>query len=448
MNEIVSAFQSADGDINGAITALASTATSGLSTEVARAESAEASLDVAKLNLAGGTMTGNIDMNGNNVLGANAVTTNFLGATVGDLIRLESSLDFDDSSSIINLPAPTNDGDAANKLYVDSALSTEESARLAAEASITAELSSDIEALADVDGTTIVLNGDTNQIELKESIAAPASGIRTFAGEVDVETILKVGGVDVMATISSEVSARISGDESLAEELSSEVSYLIANTDLGSIDSFAEVVADLSSEIARAESVEASIAYLTGTALQSEVTRAQSAESSLQARVNAEYFQKVGVNESVDGIRAKFSFDKWSKQDSESIFLNGLLMTVGEDYSIINAAGHVFGIEFMSAPAATDRVKAYGVYGQDAHDVAYYENLISDLQSQKQQAQADKAQAQANGDSTGAAYYQGLIDQYNEQIMTLTQEIAHNQNVKQNVAEVIHVFELGNGGNS
>ena len=67
-------------------------------------------------------------------------------------------------------------------------------------------------------------------------------------------------GSALTADLSAEISNRIVGDASLAVELSAQVSYLLGNTDLGSIDSFAEIVSELSNEIARAESVETSIA--------------------------------------------------------------------------------------------------------------------------------------------------------------------------------------------
>ena len=266
LTEIVAAFQSADGDINGAITALASTATSGLSTEVARAESAELVL--------------------------------------------------------------TND------------LSSEVSTRLAADASIAAGLSSEIEALADVDGTTIALNAGTNQIELKESIASPASGIRTFMGEVDVETVLKVAGVNVMATLSSEVSRAESAEASIAEELSSEVSYIMANTDLSSIDSFAEVVADLSSEVLRAESVELSLA-------------------TDFANI---YAKKVAVTETPNGSTITFTLANSVREGSEIVYLNGLSLDSG-DYTANITDGLVVSVTFDNgAPSTGDKVKAYGVY--------------------------------------------------------------------------------------
>ena len=289
----------------------------------------------------------------------------------------------------------------------ESAISTEESTRLAADASIAADLSSDIEALADVDGTTIVLNGDTNQIELKETIAAPASGTRTFEGiialsdgliymngrnienatmvqsnitntnlinsplgevylgntlnaDLNVITNLPAPTADgdaanklyVDAAMSAEIEARISGDESLEVALSTEVSYLIANTDLGSIDSFAEVVADLSSEVSRAESAEASIVY--------DLSRA--------------YAKIMNFNETPDGVITSFTFKlPIVKFRSELIHLNGLLLDLG-DYDVdflldgngnpeVDGNGIVLlsGITFINAPLAGDKVIAHGV---------------------------------------------------------------------------------------
>jgi hypothetical protein len=210
------------------------------------------------------------------------------------------------------------------------AVSAEESARISADASLAADLSSEISGLADVDGATIILDMATNTIKLKQEIAAPSSGMYTFNSNVEVSDVLTVGGVDVMAAMSSEVSARIAGDESLAEELSTEVSYLIANTDLGSIDSFAEVVADLSSEVERAESVELSLANT--------------------------YFRKATYTGAINGSNAVFAIDQTILAGSEAVYLNGLLMEAG-DYAL--AGGN---ITFNNAPQVGDKVVVYGVY--------------------------------------------------------------------------------------
>jgi hypothetical protein len=344
LTEIVAAFQSADGDINNAITNLADAAGTNLSTEVARAESAEASLDAAKLNLAGGFMGGDIDMGGFIVNNANIENSALVNT--GLLTNLMANPNGNGTNTIINLPAPTNDGDATNKLYVDSAdasvsaeLSISVSDRVAADESLAAELSSEIESLALTDEETIELNTADNTIKLKDTVAAPASGIRTFMGEVDVETILKVAGVDVMATLSSEVARAESAEASIAEELSSEVSYIIANTDLSSIDSFAEVVADMSSEISRAESAEASIALDFANI----------------------YAKRVGINETPDDSITTFTLGAAVREGSELVYLNGLSLD-SEDYTPNLVDGKVASVTFFIAPSTGDKVRAYGVY--------------------------------------------------------------------------------------
>ncbi len=83
--------------------------------------------DALKLSLTGGTMSGDIDMGGQSVTNVNFVQTTYLQErNVGDGVILASNLNAS-GNSIINLPTPTNDGDAANKTYVDGAAATAES---------------------------------------------------------------------------------------------------------------------------------------------------------------------------------------------------------------------------------------------------------------------------------------------------------------------------------
>jgi hypothetical protein len=200
-------------------------------------------------------------------------------------------------------------------------------------------LSSDIDSLADVDNATISLDTATNTIRLKEAIAAPASGMYTFNSNVEVSDTLTVGGVDVMAEISSEISARIAGDESLETALSTEVSYLIANTDLTSIDSFAEV----SDAVTSVETSVNNLSDNTGNYILEMMPRVHS------------------VNETPDGTIVSFTAEVIG--GTAMVFLNGLMQTPGEDYEG-TYVGHLssFTFDFYSAPAATDRIEVYGVH--------------------------------------------------------------------------------------
>ena len=269
LTEIVSAFQSADGDINNAITNLADAAGANLSTEVARAISAEGSLDAAKLDLAGGTMSGDIQMGGYGIQGVDGLSLMGIYANPGhDNVGVNTDLNLT-NNAIINLSAPTDGGDATNKTYVDDA-----------DASIAAELS-------------------------------------------------------------SEVARAESAEASIAEVLSTEVSSIIANTDLTSIDSFAEVVENLSNEVYRAESAEASIAY----------------------DVETIYAKHVTVADAPNDTLTVFNLAVPVKGGSELIYVNGLLQD-SEDYTPIYGTGNVVtAVEFVIAPLVGDKVRAYGVYG-------------------------------------------------------------------------------------
>jgi len=212
-----------------------------LSSEVSRAEEAELSLDAAKLNLAGGTMSGAIDMNnywidGVSNINANIVNAHYLDSNSADPIYVTSNLDFSSADKIINLPAPTNDGDATNKLYVD--------------------------------------------------------GVASSLGS------------GLSSELSAEVARAEAAEASIAEELSSEVSYLISNIDVTSIDSFSEIVRDLSSEILRADSAEASIALDFANI----------------------YAKHVVINETPNNSINSFNLATPVREDSELVYLNGLLL--------------------------------------------------------------------------------------------------------------------------
>ena len=88
----------------------------------------------SKLPLSGGSMTGHISMTSHNIYDANSITanttasgsifTNSLSDIDAGSISFISNLNGGNLQTIINLPAPTNGGDAANKTYVDGAAST------------------------------------------------------------------------------------------------------------------------------------------------------------------------------------------------------------------------------------------------------------------------------------------------------------------------------------
>jgi hypothetical protein len=118
---------------NAASTAQANAEATASADATAKADAAEAAANAytdtglaTKLDLAGGTMSGNITMNGNTVVGASYLSVDRIEGVISE-IKIGAPLDFENLTGIINLPAPTNNGDAANKEYVDTAASTAES---------------------------------------------------------------------------------------------------------------------------------------------------------------------------------------------------------------------------------------------------------------------------------------------------------------------------------
>jgi predicted small integral membrane protein len=176
------------------------TLTSDLADETARATAAEQALDDAKLDLAGGTMTGHIDMGGNNIDGINQLTkssdapfiqvnseTNFQGNPLTGV----GGIALNSNGTVTNVPTPTNGTDVVNKDYVDSAINgsnVDLSGEIAARIAGDSYLQSEIDALALTDGETIDVDYAANTIRLKEVVAAPDSGVRTFEGDIKVAT--------------------------------------------------------------------------------------------------------------------------------------------------------------------------------------------------------------------------------------------------------------------
>ena len=128
--------------------------------------------------------------------------------------------------------------------------------------------------------------------------------------------------------------------DEVEENLESKIADIISNTDLTAIDSFTEVV----------------------------------------QRVDSEYYQKLDVNETPDGTITRFTFTTWNRSSSESIFLNGLLLTEKEDYNVVSVSGNIAAVDFIVAPEVGDRVKAYGVYATDAVSVEAIHAQIAKLE--------------------------------------------------------------------
>lgn len=108
----------------------------------------------SKVSKSGDSMTGNLNMTGASILNIGTAYINNLNSPdFISPINLDINIDAGTGNTIINLPAPTNEGDAANKGYVDTAASTAQSnaETFATNAANTAQ--SNAEATASADAT-------------------------------------------------------------------------------------------------------------------------------------------------------------------------------------------------------------------------------------------------------------------------------------------------------
>jgi len=84
--------------------------------------------------------------------------------------------------------------------------------------------------------------------------------------------------------------------------------------------------------------------------------------SMIENNFNAIYAKKNTSTQAPGDGATEFPFVNSVKIGSEQVYLNGLLLDAG-DYTANQANGLVTGVTFASAPAATDKVIFYGVYG-------------------------------------------------------------------------------------
>ena len=75
------------------------------------------------------------------------------------------------------------------------------------------------------------------------------------------------------------------------------------------------------------------------------------------------YSRKNTVSGSVNGSNTTFTFANAVKTGSEAVFINGVLQSVTDDYTVsTNGSGQVTGVTFVVAPLSGSNIKAYGVY--------------------------------------------------------------------------------------
>jgi hypothetical protein len=313
------------------------TLSSELSTEAARAQAAEASIQ-SELAAMPSTDDTTIEIGDNNVIrlkeyvAAPASGVRAFEGVIKATVQPDTLESYDASSYITK---GILDVTVAEVGVVSANLSIESARAQAAEASIQATL----DAMPSTDNTTLEINPDTQVIRLKETVAAPASGVRTFEGDVKAAVQPDtLESYNPLSFITREILENAIEDEAILREaadaeLDSRIVDIISNTDLTSVDSFTELIDKVN-----------------------EVTA---------SNFNSVYAKKVEVT--FNGTET-VTLATPVKAESMMLYINGLMVDNGDDYTEIIENGFVIGATligdaFTVAAAGGSKLNAYGVHG-------------------------------------------------------------------------------------
>ena len=221
----------------------------------------------------------------------------------------------------------------------------------------------------------LLQNTQNVSIGIREELSTEVSRAEFAEGSLatQISTELSTANASVEGALSSEISRATEAEGSIAIQLSSEVSYIIANTDLTSIDSFAEVVADMSSEVSTRESIDDAIKAGVNTALLA--IKHHILNTARLSRVRLQ-LEAIG-----DNIETVFVCNHYHASLGDGVvYLNGLLQEEGDDYthtSDVNGKGqHVNTYTFLTAPDAGSKIKIYGMDSQSDIDFSPFTPLV------------------------------------------------------------------------
>jgi len=450
LSEIVTAFQTADGDINNAITTLANAAGSNLSDEAARAIAAEAKL-TSDLSDEVAARIADVDTEEARAKVAEAKLTSDLSseeaariaAVDAEKVRAiaaESQLTSDLSDEVANRIADVDAEEAraiAAEAGLKSDLSSEEARAIAAEAGLTSDLSSEVaNRIADVDAEEAralaaeaglksdinvekgridaILDGsDVNLDQFKEVVA--------FVESIDMTNdnalLTAVSGIN--DSISKEVSDRtadVDAEESRAKasegvltaDLSAEVANRIADVDAEEARAKASegvLTSDLAAEKARAIAKENAIDAAYKAADVSMDAAYKAADSALQSNINTEAAERLAADNT---IQANLNAETSRAQGAEAGLSSDLSAEAAARIAGVNAeaAARIAADSKLTSDLSAEKARAIAAEGvltsdlgiEAARAIAAEASLSSDLSDESARATAAEGVLQGNID--------------------------------------------------
>jgi predicted nucleic acid-binding Zn-ribbon protein len=285
LSEIVTAFQGADSDLNGAITALGTSATSAIGAEQTRAEAAEAALAsdisdeeaarIAADNILTGDVSNLVSRANTNDTRSTAIET-AAGIVEGRVSEAETDI------IAIENAATTLTGRVST---LETDLASEVSRAEAAEA----ELESDL--AAEVTARIAAVSAEQTRAEAAESGLADDIASETSAREAAVaaEVTAREAAVSAEATArGAAISAETTAREAAISSVNTRIDNVLSNIDPAALDSLTEVVSAFQSADGSLTDAITNLTASSATAVAAEETRALAAEAALQTAIDNE----------------------------------------------------------------------------------------------------------------------------------------------------------------
>lgn len=303
LSEIVDAFQAADGDLNGAITALGTASTSAIGAERTRAEAAEGELasdisdeESARI-AADNILTGDVstlvsrantnDTRSTSIEAAAGIVEGRVSEAETDIIAIEnaattltgrvSELESDLASEVSRAE------DAEEALASD--LADEVSRAQAAEADLASDLADAVSSLESD------ISSEQSRAESAESALADDIASETSAREaaVSAEVTARQAAISAEQTArAAAISAETTARESAISAVNSRVDSVLSNIDPAALDSLTEVVNAFQSADGSLTDTITNLTASSAAAVLAEETRALAAEAGLQTAIDNE----------------------------------------------------------------------------------------------------------------------------------------------------------------
>ena len=303
LSEIVTAFQAADSDLDGAISALGTSATSALGAEVTRAQAAEAELAsdisdeedarIAADNLLASDITNLTSRANTNDTRSTAIET-AAGIVEGRVSEAESDIvAIENAATTLTGRVSTLESDLASEVSraedveaeLASDLADEVSRAQAAEAQLTSDLA------AEVTARTSAVSTEKTRAEAAESTLADDIASETSARQaaVSAEETARIAAISAETTArQAAISAETTARESAISAVNSRVDSVLSNIDPAALDSLTEVVSAFQSADGNLSDTIANLTSSSAAAVAAEETRALAAEAALQTAINNE----------------------------------------------------------------------------------------------------------------------------------------------------------------